>query len=243
MKSINPEIAEILGVFIGDGWIESDKNGMYITGNPTEDKDHYDKFLAPLFSKHFTIVKPKEFHYWKVYGFGIYKKDIINKAIELGFPVGKKCLNVKIPFYIFNSKNKKVIKALLRGIFDSDGSFWCEKSNAKTSTDFKKNHNCHPEFSISSCSKKLLIQIKFLLNKLDIYSQVIQKSKSGFRWNRNINNSYALTIRRIRDIEKWFEIIGTNNPKHKTRYELWKKLGYLPPKTTIIQRKEILKNL
>jgi hypothetical protein len=49
----NPEIAEILGTFIGDGWIESDKDALYVTGNPTEDKDYYDKLLRSLILKTF----------------------------------------------------------------------------------------------------------------------------------------------------------------------------------------------
>ncbi len=47
----NPEIAEILGAFIGDGWIESKGTGLYITGSPTEDKEYYDNFLALLFEQ------------------------------------------------------------------------------------------------------------------------------------------------------------------------------------------------
>jgi hypothetical protein len=72
-KIINAEVAELLGAFIGDGWIEKRKKGMYILGNITEDKEYYDNFLAPLFSKHFTLVIPKEFSYWSVYGICTYK--------------------------------------------------------------------------------------------------------------------------------------------------------------------------
>ena len=95
----NPEIAEIFGAFIGDGWIESDKDALYITGSPTEDKEYYDKHLGPLFSKHFTLVNPKKFTYWGVYGIVTYKKEVINKAIILGFQVGHKSLVAKIPEY------------------------------------------------------------------------------------------------------------------------------------------------
>ena len=59
-KKMNVEIAEILGAFIGDGWIESSLNSIYITGDKIEDKDYYDNFLAPIFSKNFVDIKPKE---------------------------------------------------------------------------------------------------------------------------------------------------------------------------------------
>ncbi|MBU1199419.1 MAG: hypothetical protein KKF46_07055 [Nanoarchaeota archaeon] len=237
----NPKIAEILGAFIGDGWIESDKDALYITGNTTEDKQYYDNHLASLFSKYFAPVKPKKFPYWKVYGIVTYKKEVIKKAISLGFQIGPKSLIAEIPKNILYSNNKDVIKAVLRGIFDTDGSFWCERSRAKTSTEWKKNHNYHPELRITSCSKKLVEQIKYLLNKLDIKSKITQKGKKGFKFGRNINDSYALNIRRKAEIEKWFKIIGTNNPRHKTRHDVWKKIGYLPPYTSIEERITILK--
>lgn len=238
----NPGIAEILGAFIGNGWIEKKGTALYITGSPTEDKDYYDYYLAPLFSKHFINVKPKNFSYWGVYGIVTCKKEMINKAINLGFQTGHKCLIAEMPQRILNSNNKDVIKAILRGIFDADGSFWCERSRAKTSTKWKRTHNYHPELRITSCSRKLLLQSQILLNKLCIESKVVQKNKQGFKNNRRINDSFALNIRKIDEIEKWFNIIGTSNPRHKTRYDVWKKQGYLPPNTTIEERKKILNN-
>lgn len=238
---LNSEIAEILGAFIGDGWIESDKNGLYITGSPVEDKLYYDKHLAVLFSKHLSPVKPRNFTYWGVYGISTYKKEIIQKAIGYGFQIGHKSLTAEIPDYIFNLKDEEIIKAIIRGIFDTDGSFWCERSRAKTSTEWKRNHNYHPEMRITSCSRKLLEQIQSLLDVFRIESKVVQKSVKGSKCSRNINNSYALNIRRKDEIEKFFKIVGTNNPRHKTRYEVWKRIGYLQPNTTINGRLNILK--
>jgi hypothetical protein len=159
----------------------------------------------------------------------------------MGFQVGQKCLSAKIPEYIFDINDEEIYKAIIRGIFDTDGSFWCERSRTKTSSEWKKTHNYHPEFRITSCSKFLLDQIKFILDNFKIESKVVQKAKKGFRFNRNINNSYALNIRKKAEIEKWFKIIGTNNLRHKTRYLLWKKLGYLPLNTSIMERIKILK--
>ncbi len=239
----NSEVIEILGAFIGDGWIESSKKSIYITGSPTEDKLYYDNFLGPLFSKYFTKVTPKNYPYWKVYGIGAHKKETINKIIDLGFQVGSKSLIAEIPEEVLHSEDKKIIKAIIRGIFDTDGSFWCEKSRSKASIEWKKTHNYHPELRVTSCSKKLLDQIQFLLNKLNMNSKIVQKGKKGFKYNRNINNSYALNIRKKSDIIRWFQVIRTNNPRHKTRYEVWRKLGHLPPYTTIKDRIEILKNI
>ena len=69
------------------------------------------------------------------------------------------------------------------------------------------------------------------------------RSKKGFKNNRNVNNSYRLRIRKVQQIRKLFEIIGSSNPRHQIRYAIWKKLGFLPPRTNINinQRKAILK--
>jgi hypothetical protein len=238
-KKINSEVAEILGAFIGDGWIESRQRGLYIMGSPTEDKDYYDKFLAPLFLKNFLQIEPKAFPYWSVYGIAIYKKKIIKQAIDLGFQVGPKSLVAEIPKYVMCS-NKSIIKSILRGIFDTDGSFWCDKSRAKTSVKWKRTYNYIPQIRIASCSKKLVNQIKILLDDLKIISEVKYKNKKGFKCNRNIHDSYSLDIRKKSEVEKWFKLIGTNNPRHQTRYDVWKKLGYLPIRTTIDGRKKIL---
>ncbi|MBU2560894.1 MAG: hypothetical protein KKD17_01255 [Nanoarchaeota archaeon] len=70
----------------------------------------------------------------------------------------------------------------------------------------------------------------------------MQKNREGFKNERNIHDSFALNIRRKDQIEKWFEVIGTNNPRHQTRYAVWKKIGYLPPKTNINERMALLQN-
>ncbi len=240
-KHVNsPEIAEIMGAFIGDGWIESDKNAIYITGSPTEDRSYYETYLAPLFSKNFTLVTPKNFKYWGVFGITSYKKEVIEKAINLGFQTGPKALIAEIPKEVLQAKNREVIVALIRGIFDTDGCFWCDKSRTKTSSEWKRTYNYQPQLGISSCSKTLLEQIQFLLNKLGIESKIRKKTKKGFKNGRNNQESYGLEVRKRDEIEKWFRIIGTKNPRHITRYEVWKKLGYLPPNTTIEERLNIL---
>jgi len=240
MKNSKSEIAEILGAFIGDGWIESRKRGFYIMGSPIEDKQYYDKHLAPLVFKHFSNVEPRLFSSWKVYGIAMYKRKSIEKAISLGFPIGHKSLTASLPSWIMSSKDEDVWKRAIRGIFDTDGSFWCERSRAKTSTEWKRTHNYHPEIGITTCSNILANQMQTLLERLGIESRIASKSKKGFKYNRNVNDSYALNVRKIAEIEKWFDIIGTRNPRHRTRFEVWKKLGHLPPYTTLSERERII---
>jgi len=239
-QKIDAGTAEILGAFIGDGWLEKSMGSLYITGNPTEDKEYYDLFLGPLFCKIFSKVEPKKFSYWGVYGISCHKRQVLQRCLALGFQSGTKSLTVQIPQEIINSNEPEVIKAILRGIFDADGSFWCEKSRSKYSVEWKRTYHQHPEFQIGSCSKKLLEQIKKLLDEFNIESKVVLRARAGRRNNRNVSNFYGLRIRKKSHIEKWFAIIGSNNPRNQTRYQVWKKYGFLPPRTSISQRREML---
>lgn len=234
------EVAEILGAFLGDGWIESRKKAAYILGDKKEDKPYYDNYLAPLFFKNFNYVKVKLFEKWNVYGIVIYRKKLIENLINLGFLIGKKCYNAIIPETFLNSKNEIVYSAIIRGLFDTDGCFWCEKSRAATSCEWKRTHHYHPELCITSCSLVLLLQVKEMLNFLNIDSYIAKKHSKGIKNNRNVNDAYILRIRKLEEINKWFKIIGTNNPKNKTKYEVWKKLGYLNTKTTLEERIKML---
>jgi hypothetical protein len=64
-----------------------------------EDRDYYDMHFDPLFSKNFVEVKPKEFPYWRVYGFGMYKRNIVKEPISLGICLVKR-------YKVYWSKNK-----------------------------------------------------------------------------------------------------------------------------------------
>lgn len=235
-------IAEIAGAFTGDGWIEARENALYITGHKTEDKPYYDSFLSNIFSKNFAKVSPREFVYWSVYGIVTYKKKVVAKAISLGFQVGKKSLIAKTPSWILESKDNHVVAAFIRGVFDTDGSFWCDRSRAKTSGVWKRTHYSQPVISITSCSKDLITELHCLLQNLQIESSWRQTNEKRQKYGRNNSTSYELRVRKRLEVEKWFTVIGSNNPKHLTKYIMWKKLSHLPQKQTLQERINFLNN-
>lgn len=237
----NSEVAEILGCFIGDGWIENRGDALYIAGNATEDKDHYDNVIAPIFSKYFIKVKPKLFPYWSVYGIVTYRKKIISKASDLGFQKGKKCKIARIPEYIMKSKNSELWKSVLRGIFDTDGCFYCKKNYGKYHTEWSKKYHTSPRIKFGLTSKELVRQIGILLNRIDIDYKKSERTE-GIISEKNCSTVYMLNIWKLDSINKWFEKIGSSNPRQITRYKIWKKFGFLPPYTNLNQRKQILTN-
>lgn len=238
---IIPEIAELLGAFVGDGWIDSRERGLYILGDPTEDKLHYDKILAPYFSKYFSPVKPSLFSKWGVYGIACYKRKAIKHALKLGFISGSKAKIAKIPEEIFDSP-AKIRCAFLRGLFDTDGSFYCDRARGKFANSWRKKHHHQPRIEFHLSSKKLVYGLQRLCNLLGIKGAKIIENKGKRSNNRNNSNSYKFRINKKEHIDVWFNKIGSNNPRQKTKYLIWQKYRFLPPKTSLKDRFAILEN-
>jgi len=232
--------SEICGAIIGDGWIQSNERGFFLAGDPLEDKDYYDNHISKIFKDIISPVKPKEFPYWKVYGISLYKKELIKKLISLGLPKGKKVNSAFIPRWIMKS-NKTIVKAFIRGLFDTDGCIFFQKDYTKYAKDFNKKYHTKARIRISSISFNLIDQIFELFNRLN-YRVTKRKIKRGFSNNRNNNDVYILEMNEIKGIDRFFVELQPGNQKHLTKYRVWKKFGFCPPNTTLKQRKEILKN-
>src|SRR3989344_5274479 len=217
-----PETAEICGAIIGDGWMEQRGNALYITGHKSEDKDYYDNHLGPLFSKNFIYVKPRNYPYWSVYGIHSYKKEVIDSIVNLGIQKGKKVYTTKFPEWIFNSNELMI--AGLRGLFDTDGCFNCQKCYGKYDNKFRKKYHCQPRVLITSTSKKLIYQSFEILMSLGLHPTKVEMREKGVICGKKCERSYTIKINRLNEIHKWFDVFNlSSNPKHVTKYLVWKK--------------------
>lgn len=233
------KLAEICGAIIGDGWIQSNEQSFFLTGDPKEDKDYYDYHISQLISKFIHPVKPREFQYWKVYGVSIHTKSKIKKLLDLGLPKGKKVETAEVPKWITNS-DTNTINSFLRGFFDTDGCVFCQKNYTKYANKFESEHHTKIRIRMSSISKELTEQILNLCSKVE-FKCIKRTIKRGFKNNRNNKDVHILEINELEGIHKWFSKLKPSNPKHTTKYLIWKKYGFCPPHTTIEQRKDILK--
>lgn len=237
---ISASMAELMGAFVGDGWIENREKGFYILGDTTEDKEYYDNVLGPLFSKEFSPITPKLFSSWRVYGLASYKKKDISSALKLGFVKGPKAKIASVPEKILNSQNKKIMSAFVRGLFDTDGSFYCDRARGKYASSWRRKYHHQPRIDFQLASKKLVYSTQNLLSYLGIPCAKIYLIKANTENNRNNSIQYKLSIIKKKYIELFFEIIGSNNPRQRTKYEIWKKYGFVPPRTSLKQRYMIL---
>lgn len=42
------------------------------------------------------------------------------------------------------------------------------------------------------------------------------------------------------NLDRWIKTIGFSNPVHLTKFQIWDKFGFCPPKTTLRERLKIL---
>lgn len=234
---INGEIAEILGIHVGDGCISVNKRykEYALSGDIREEREYYDNWVVPLFSK--NIVKPllnkelvaKEYKKNGTYGFYIFNSKIVDFFLDFGIPFGSK-LNIGIPKQIL--ENKKLSKRFLRGLFDTDGCLYFDRNRSA-----KNPINKVPSIRLGNTSKKLIKQVYSLLLKLNYHPRLTKPYKG----KRDKNFVYYVLIYRKNDVKEWMRNIGFKSPKHRTKWLVFKKLGYCPSYTTLSERREILK--
>lgn len=207
---ISPELAEEVGWHIGDGSMNIYKNrgklkGFYqLRGHIEDDKEHYNKRIKPLFKKLFDIdINIKDMPSTRVVGFQIWNDNLVEFKKNLGLPLGKKT-NISIPSKFF-SKNK-LKKAVIRGIFDTDGGIYLEKKNKKL----------YPMLYITTISYELSEQLLSLFKKLDFR---ITRHSQLRNQILNRKREYILNVRGVEMFHKFMKEIAPKNPKHFAKYK------------------------
>ncbi len=228
--------AELWGIAIGDGWIGRGSDlCLFISGDPIEDRDYYDNHIKELFLKSFNHkVKPRQFPYWRTYGVSVGKKFIVDEFVKNNFPIGKK-ISIQIPTKF--KRNKQMAIALLRGVFDTDGTIYFQKSYNRTNGLWKRTHHYIPKIRISSIVKDFVFDLKFLIDKFvgvrcHIEHSGITKTAPNPTWHIAVSNEP--------NIKKWMSIVRPGNFRHISKFLVWEKVGYYPPRFSLEERLKIL---
>ena len=233
---ITPELAELIGIHIGDGCLSN--NGRYkevaLAGDLLEERIYYENHIVPLFNKIIAKnilgkkIKAKEYPSMGVYGFFIFNDAIFDYYKSLDVTVGSK-VQTKIPKKFLS---KKLIKHVLRGIFDTDGNLYFDKNRTA-----KNPINKIPIIKLSSTSNILIDQVFNELVKLGYHP----RKKKPYKGKRDKNHNHILLIYRKRDVIRYIEKdMGFNNPKHQIKWEFFKKYGYYVPRMTTKDRQKLL---
>lgn len=190
-------LAEFMGIIVGDGHLS--KYQTSITTNSKTDKEHA-LFIKKLIRQLFAVLATvKEKINENAVSVVASSRALVNYLHSLGMPIGNKIeSHITIPKWIM--KNTAFQKAFTRGLFDTDGCIYLDKHKTK------KRTYLHMGWTITSYADTLIIDIIKMLRDL------------GFSPTHKITQK-SVFLRKQREIQRYFQEIGTSNPKHLNRYQ------------------------
>lgn len=197
---ITPDSAELLALHAGDGCL--DISGEWWFSSNRNDQQHV-KNVVKQFERVVGIT-PNIIENGNRIQIQSKAKQTTDYFSEY-FPKGKKSHIVYLPKEITKSKNSKIVKSALRGLFSTDGSFSFNKSRLTPRIEFRVK------------SRKLRNDFVNLATKADFdFNHNIQKHWKGF--------IFTAYLERIDDVIKWMDEIGSTCDTHIKNYKHWNKL-------------------
>jgi hypothetical protein len=190
------ELAEFFGIILGDGGLPGNHQLTIAFNNKTDQE--YSLYLKKLLKQLFSI--DCHVHYRKNNNGAdivVNSSNLVDFLLKKGLSVGNKVKNqVGIPIWIH--RNLEYQKACLRGLMDTDGSFYSHKyiSGGK---EYKYLKLC-----FTNCSKPILNFVFKILKDLDykVYldgNHVSIYSRDG--------------------VKRYFTEIGAHNQKHLNKFK------------------------
>ena len=189
-------LAEFVGIVLGDGGIT--KSQIMITVNSKDDKE-YGEFLyslaEKLFDVHVGICHSKK---WNVTKYIISRSELVRFFIEkLGLKKGNKIKQqVDIPDWI--KQNKFYSIACVRGLVDTDGCIFTHR--------YKVNGKFY--------SYKKLCFTSYSLPLRQSVFNILKENGLNPRFSQDRD----VRLDSIENMQRYFQIIGSHNPKHLNNY-------------------------
>lgn len=194
------ELAEFVGIMLGDGGMTSFQ--ISITLGYKSDRE-YSVFVSALLKRLFLVAPSIYERDQSIIDIRISRKVLVNFCVSLGLCIGNKIRNkVDIPHWI--KQNKIFLTACVRGMMDTDGCIFqeCHAIGEKK--------YCYPRIALVSYSNTLRLSVFEGLKKL------------GF--SPKERNGRSINLENKGEIQKYFSLVGTHNPKHQKRFEefIWR---------------------
>jgi hypothetical protein len=237
IPTVSEELAEDIGIQIGDGSIGYWKNSkggrsfiIEVCGNMIEEEKYLitqvKQLKKRLYGVHVSCHKNNSAGTITI---RVYSKNLVFFYKNLGFPIGQKD-NISIPKFVFSDKKFQI--SCLRGLIDTDGSLSFNKGS-------HKNHS-NPVIHFTTKSKPLAKQVCKILDNLKFNYTINFDSK---QYDKRTNKTYIknnIYISGKKNLEKWMKTVGFHNIAQFSKYLVYKKIGYCPPHTNLQQRFKIL---
>lgn len=207
IPDLSDKFAEFIGSLAGDGHLNNITYEVSISMDKDLDKD-YSNHVVSLYKELFDINARKYIQekYNKVKCFAYSKKLVEFLSNNYRIPIGKKKGKLHIPQQI--EKDENLLKAYIRGVFDTDGSF-------------HRHHEKDAMVGIISRDYTFVRELKDALNKLNFTASLSNKN---------------LYIYRKEEIDRFFKEIKPSNKKHRVKYQYYKKCGRVPLTRELVKR-------
>jgi len=200
---VNPLLAEFIGIMLGDGSLYRFNHQITISCGEIDGTyitEHIPKMIKTLFSKKVS--------FRKIAKGGLdcrFSSKKVSEYLtrEMGFKSPK--TNCKIPLHFFDDDN--LLKACVRGLFDTDGGL-------------HRHHERSAQLHFTNKSKTLIYSLHKALKKLGF-------NPSNITINHKEKNTHALYLFN-KDVKKYFNEIGSNNPKNQIKFNYWIQKGKVP---------------
>jgi hypothetical protein len=189
-------LAEFTGIVLGDGSISKRQIIIFLN---YKDEGEYALFVAKLCKKLFGIVPTISRNMQKsTYAVVLSRTTLVNFCEkDLGLKIGDKIKHqIDVPTWI--KRSKKFSIACVRGLIDTDGSVIKHKYKSKN-----KYYN-YKKIGFTNRSLPLLKFTNKIFNKLDIKNRFM--------------GEYDIRIENRKDVDRYFNLVGTHNPKNWQRY-------------------------
>ncbi len=197
---LDSRFAQFIGIILGDGHVDDYNWQIFVTFHGTLEKEYTAKvksLMRQLFHKepHHRVMR-----YSNATQLRLDSKRAVQFLMSLGIPAGRRTGNPsnKIPSFIFD--RKKLLKACIRGLFDSEAGF---------------SHRHHHAVRISVYNKCPVL-LKSIHDALALLGYHIQLKHNCVR------------LGRTSEVISFFETIQPENRYKWLKYLVWRKTGHIP---------------
>lgn len=191
------ELAEFIGIMLGDGGISLHKTQICITLNNRDDKEYIlfvCKLIEKLFKKKPSIYEIKDAVASTI---AVSSTNLVDYLIAHGLKSGNKFkLQVDIPDWIKNNASYAI--ACVRGLVDTDGCIFNHSYTVNNKV------YAYKKLSFTSYSQPMRKSVYDILKSIGI--------------NPRMSSYRDVRIDSRKDMEIYFKVIGSSNPKHLNKY-------------------------
>ncbi|MBW2991110.1 hypothetical protein KY348_05405 [Candidatus Woesearchaeota archaeon] len=204
---LTPELAEIVGIMMGDGYMKNKHNYTHVIkvcGSLSKDRN-YLYYVKKLFIRNFNVIPklleyPKK-DYLELY---VYSKELVDYFYRvLLIPLSPKT-NLSIPKYI--KEDEQLLISFIRGLFDTDGCVTHQIDRKKDSEYY---------YVLVKICTKFLSFAEDLRDSLILLGIPAFLCKKGDRFG---NTGYDVVVRH-KNTTRFFELIGSNNLRNIRKWE------------------------